>query len=303
MPLLMLFLDGFGLGNTDPKTNPLTRAGMLFFRELLGGRPLTLDTVGDGITSPDIICLPTQTTLGVAGLPQSATGQTVIFSGINAAQVTGRHINGFPTKALRQILQEHSLFKRLNQAGHPAVFANAFTREYFETTRRGRWRHSVTTTAALSGECRLLLFADLLKGEAVYQDIINEQLQARGYHIALLRPEDAAANLLRVAAQNEFTLFEYFQTDRCGHKRDWDLALELLNRLDRFIGALAVKLRESDLDLLIVSDHGNIEDLSVKTHTTNPVPTIALGPRTAEFAQIRTLMDIYPAVLRYFKIS
>ncbi|HYH04390.1 MAG TPA: metalloenzyme, partial [Bacillota bacterium] len=206
MPLLMLFLDGLGLGNTDPKVNPLTRAGMLFFRELLGARPLTLDTVGTGIKSPDIICLPTETTLQVAGLPQSATGQTVLFSGVNAAQVAGRHINGFPTKALRHILQEHSLFKRLNETGYPAVFANAFTKEYFETTRRGRWRHSVTTTAALAGECRLLMTEDLLKGEAVYQDIINEQLQAKGYNIALTRPEDAAANLLRIAVQNEFTL-------------------------------------------------------------------------------------------------
>jgi 2,3-bisphosphoglycerate-independent phosphoglycerate mutase len=296
----MLFLDGFGLGVTDAKINPLTMAGMLFWRERFQGRPLTAETVGAGLAAPHFICCPTDATLSVAGIPQSATGQTAIFTGINAARVAGRHISGFPTKALRHIIEKHSLFKQLKQAGRQAVFANVFTKEYFETTKRGKWRHSVSTTAALAANCELLLIPDLLAGAAVYQDIINEQLQAKGYHLPLLRPEEAASNLMRLAAQNDFTLFEYYQTDRCGHGQDWELAQELLNRLDRFIGTLAEQVAQTGLDLLIVSDHGNIEDLTVKTHTLNPVPTIAIGVRAAEFGEIKTLPDIYPAVLRYF---
>lgn len=300
MPLLMLFVDGLGLGVTDAKINPLTSAGMLFWRERFQGQPLTADTVGAGITTEHFICRPTDANLNVPGLPQSATGQTAIFTGVNAARMAGRHISGFPTKALRRIIAEHSLFKQLKQAGRQAVFANVFTKEYFETTKRGRWRHSVTTTAALAANCELLLIPDLLAGAAVYQDIINEQLQAKGYHLPLLRPEEAADNLLRLAARNDFTLFEYYQTDRCGHRQDWELARELLNRLDRFIGALTEPMDQIGLDLLIVSDHGNIEDLTVKTHTLNQTPTMAIGVRAAEFGEIKTLLDIYPAVLRYF---
>jgi 2,3-bisphosphoglycerate-independent phosphoglycerate mutase len=300
LPLLMLFLDGLGLGVADAKINPLTTAGMLFWRERFQGKPLTAETVGAGITTGHFICRPTDATLSVAGLPQSATGQTAIFTGVNAAQIAGRHISGFPTKALQRIIAEHSLFKQLKQTGRQAVFANVFTKDYFETTKRGRWRHSVTTTATLAANCELLLISNLLAGAAVYQDIINEQLQAKGYHLPLLRPEEAAGNLLRLAARNDFTLFEYYQTDRCGHGQDWELAQELLNRLDRFIGELAGQADQIGLDLLIVSDHGNVEDLSVKTHTLNPVPTIAIGARAAEFGEIKTLLDIYPAVLRYF---
>jgi len=298
----MLFLDGFGLGSLDPQINPLARAEMPFVRELLEGEPLTRASVGDGIIRPGLVCLPTETTLKVAGLPQSATGQTVIFSGINVAKFCGRHINGFPTPTLCRILQEQNLFKRLNQAGRPAVFANVFTKEYFEAIRSSRWQHSVTTTAALGGGCRLLMTEDLAKGTGVYQDITNEQLQAKGYELPVMRPEVAADNLIRLAAQNEFTLFEYFQTDRCGHSQDWDLALELLERLDCFIKTLADRLAEFNLDLLIVSDHGNIEDLTVRTHTLNPVPSLALGHRAGEFAGIMTLLDIYPAVLSYFGV-
>jgi 2,3-bisphosphoglycerate-independent phosphoglycerate mutase len=301
LPLLMIFIDGLGLGVADPEINPLAGKDMPFLRELCGGRPFTLDTFRTGYSTDNLLCLPLETTLGVAGLPQSATGQTVIFSGVNAARVAGRHISGFPTPALARIIQEKSIFKVLNEAGFRTRFANTFTREYFEMVERGKWWHSATTIAALAGGRRLLLLEDLQAGVAVYQDITNEQLRERGYALPLIEPEEAAANLVRQATRNDFTLFEYFQTDHCGHRQDWDGARAILRRLDRFLAALFRQMDEARLDLLLVSDHGNIEDLSVKTHTFNPVPALVLGKRAAEFDGIVSLLDIYPAVLRYFQ--
>jgi 2,3-bisphosphoglycerate-independent phosphoglycerate mutase len=301
LPLLMIFIDGLGLGVADPEINPLAGDVMPFLKELHGGLPFILDTLRTGYHTTNLICRPTETTLGVAGLPQSATGQTVIFSGVNAARVAGRHISGFPTPTLCRILQEKSIFKVLNEAGFRTRFANVFTREYFEIVERGKWWHSVTTTAALAGGRRLLMVEDLQAGVAVYQDITNGQLQERGYAIPLIEPEEAAANLVRQVIQNDFTLFEYFQTDHCGHRQDWDGARVILRRLDRFLAAIFRQMDEARLDLLLVSDHGNIEDLSAKTHTFNPVPTLALGKRATEFDGIDSLLDIYPAVLRYFQ--
>jgi 2,3-bisphosphoglycerate-independent phosphoglycerate mutase len=300
LSLLMIFIDGLGLGVADPEINPLAGDVMPFLRKFCGGKLFTLDTFRTGYHTSNLLCRPTAATLGVAGLPQSATGQTVIFSGVNAAQVAGRHISGFPTPALSRILQEKSIFKILHEAGFRTRFANAFTREYFEMIERGKWWHSVTTTAALAGGRRLLLVEDLQAGVAVYQDITNNQLREMGYALPLIEPEEAAANLVRQATRNDFTLFEYFQTDHCGHQQDWDWAGAILRRLDRFLAALFRQLDEARLDLLLVSDHGNIEDLSVKTHTFNPVPTLAAGERVAEFDGIDSLLDIYPAVLRYF---
>jgi 2,3-bisphosphoglycerate-independent phosphoglycerate mutase len=303
LPLVMLFIDGLGLGLADPAINPLAGNAIPFLGELFGGQPFTLDTVKTGLSRSNLVCRPAETTLGVAGLPQSATGQTVIFSGVNAAQVGGRHINGFPTQALRRILRERSIFKILNAAGFRTVFANAFTKEYFEKAERGKLRHSVTTTAALAGDCRLLMVEDLQAGVAIYQDITNEQLRERGYSLPLIEPEEAAANLVKLASRNDYTLFEYFQTDRCGHKQDWDWARKILRRMDRFLATIVRQMDEAGLDLLIISDHGNIEDLSVKTHTLNPVPALAIGKRAGEFDGIRSLTDIYPAVLGYFKLA
>jgi 2,3-bisphosphoglycerate-independent phosphoglycerate mutase len=293
----MVFIDGLGLGVEDPAINPLITAEMPFMRRLLSGRSLHTATIKDGLFTVTTVIKPTDASLNTPGIPQSATGQTSLFSGVNAAAIAGRHISGFPTRCLRDLLRNASIFKIINQTGGKAVFANTFTSEYFESVERGKWRHSVTTTAALAGGCRLFMPPDLLRGEAIYQDIINEQLLERGYEIPLFEPEEAAAILVKLAAKNDFTLFEYFQTDCCGHHQDFNLALTLLNRLDRFLGAITADLEKHQLTLLVVSDHGNIEDLKVKTHTLNPVPTIAIGREAAKFVDVQSLLDIYPAVL------
>jgi bisphosphoglycerate-independent phosphoglycerate mutase (AlkP superfamily) len=53
---------------------------------------------------------------------------------------------------------------------------------------------------------------------------------------------------------------------------------------------------------VITSDHGNIEDMSVRGHTRNPVPLIAIGPEAQAFlANARSLTDITPRVISMFR--
>lgn len=301
MGLLMIFIDGLGLGSDNPEINPLVKADMPFLRSILAGA-LTDKTVGNGIIKPNMIIKAIDARLGVSGLPQSATGQTALFTGINAAKITGRHINGFPTKALREVLESKSIFKQINRSGRKAVFANTFTKEYFENVQRGRWRYSASTTAALAGSCQLLMVDDLKRGYAVYQDITNEQLRQKDYPIPLITPEIAGENLIRQAQLNDFTLFEYFQTDHCGHAQDQELAFVLLNRLDRLV-ATVVSRMSADFCLVITSDHGNIEDLSVKTHTLNPAPLIVFGADAESFKVVNSLVDVCPTILNFLGIS
>jgi len=48
---------------------------------------------------------------------------------------------------------------------------------------------------------------------------------------------------------------------------------------------------------ILTSDHGNIEDLSVRNHTLNDVPTIIWGRNRDEIARgIKDLTDIAPAI-------
>lgn len=296
----MIFIDGLGLGSDNPEINPLLTADLPKLKNAFQALP-TQTAIGKGIVAPRKVFKAIDARLGVPGLPQSATGQTALFTGINASQITGRHINGFPTQTLRKILERNSIFKQINQTGRKAVFANTFTEEYFESVRRGRWRHSASTTAAMAGGCRLLMVDDLKRGYAVYQDLTNEQLRDKNYPVPLVTPETAGENLVRLAKLNDFTLFEYFQTDHCGHAQDWELSKILLNRLDRFVGTV-ISLLPADFCLVLTSDHGNIEDLSVKTHTLNPVPLIVWGVGAEAFGKVNSLTDICPTILNLLGI-
>jgi bisphosphoglycerate-independent phosphoglycerate mutase (AlkP superfamily) len=90
-------------------------------------------------------------------------------------------------------------------------------------------------------------------------------------------------------------------TDIIGHRTDMGAAIEEIELLDAFLGAL-IKLLDPENDLLfITSDHGNIEDISVKTHTFNKVPTILIGKvPEGVLGSISSLLDITPSVLKIF---
>jgi bisphosphoglycerate-independent phosphoglycerate mutase (AlkP superfamily) len=54
----------------------------------------------------------------------------------------------------------------------------------------------------------------------------------------------------------------------------------------------------SRLTVVLTSDHGNIEDLSTRSHTLNSVATLAFGLASEHFAsRVRSLTDITPAIV------
>jgi len=77
MGVLLLFVDGLGLGEDDPGRNPVARARLRRLR-LLRDCPAP---------DPAATLIPTDACLGVAGLPQSATGQTSILAGVKTSAV------------------------------------------------------------------------------------------------------------------------------------------------------------------------------------------------------------------------
>lgn len=51
---------------------------------------------------------------------------------------------------------------------------------------------------------------------------------------------------------------------------------------------------------MICSDHGNFEDISIKTHTMNPALTITAGKNAKQLAyNIKDLTDIKPSIIKY----
>jgi hypothetical protein len=283
-PVLMLFVDGLGLGPADPDANPAARAATRWFRVSAGGR-----------AGPGQAVAATDATLGVDGLPQSATGQTALLTGLNAPAAVGRHVNGWCTPSLARLLHGRSVFARAAAAGKRATFANAYTPAYFQGAVRFK---SVTTTAMLSAGLRLRDLDDLRRGEAVYQDFTNRSLAERGFALPPVEAEEAGRRLARLAGTHDFVLYEFFQTDKAGHERAMDRAVGWLEGLDRLVTAALEALRGWDGVVLLASDHGNVEDLTTSAHTRNLVPTMVWGEGAGTLAgRVRAITDVAPLIL------
>ncbi len=242
------------------------------------------------------ILSPTDACLGIEGRPQSASGQTTILTGINASATIGYHKQGFPNQALLDIIREHSIFLQLKRSGiNEITFANTYTPKFFES--RPRWI-SATTAAVEAAGLRFNTVSDLSAGRAVFQDFTNTMLIERGEPVDPRSPEEAGEVLAGIVAAHKFTLYEYFITDKIGHAQDYEAAGRVLRALALFIRSLLAKIDLEKTTVVLTSDHGNIEDLSVRTHTLNLVPTIVWGEHCEQLAaRIKSLTNITPAIV------
>jgi bisphosphoglycerate-independent phosphoglycerate mutase (AlkP superfamily) len=77
--------------------------------------------------------------------------------------------------------------------------------------------------------------------------------------------------------------------------------LRLLQTLDAVLGGLLAAWDDAAGLILLTSDHGNLEDLSVRGHTENPVPALVIGApeiRRRFMAGLKDLTDVAPAIER-----
>ena len=293
--VLLFFIDGIGVGADDPNVNPLATGEFRTLRLTETLRP-------DSPSGPPALAHGLDASLGVPGLPQSATGQTSILTGVNAPAAMGRHISGFPGPTLKKILLEHSILKSLREAGFNATFLNAFGPRFFETPETAR-RLSATTLATMASGARFRDWTDLAAGRAVVHDLTHWRMREWGFDLELRTPEEAGAIIARETMRADFSLFEYFETDRAGHDQDRPRAMRCLADLNR---ALETVLSSADLattTVLVASDHGNLEDGSVRTHTTNPAFFAAWGVGAVEAARDperipARLTDLAPMIVR-----
>ena len=270
--ILFLFVDGVGIRKVSPD-NPIDKENCPTLCDLLEKHGIPIDA-----------------TLGIPGLPQSATGQATIFCGVNVAKEVGRHVSGFPGPHIREIVQRNNMFMELKRRGIPCKFGNAYYVDIPINMKNRRFL-SVTTVMGLSVPESLSFKDDLHKNRAVAEDIIRAGIRNRGYMGPQIDPSNAADHLFELSNDYPFVLFEYFQTDRTGHGKDPDQVVDVLRICDIFLKRLLKRLKGSKTLLVVTSDHGNLEDLSVRTHTLNPVPLIACGPGEEHFRQGITSLE------------
>jgi 2,3-bisphosphoglycerate-independent phosphoglycerate mutase len=292
--ILLIFLDGFGLGRAD-KTNPLFVYGLPLFEKRLGVK-LTENAY---INKPGYLLKGIDACLGVDGIPQSATGQTALLTGINAPAHLGYHLPAFPNPELVTLIQSRSILKQVTDLGLTATFANAYTDTYFEKAARRKYSHSVTTHCVLAANLSFRMTNDLRNNNAVYWDITRDHLIPLIENITPVSPLEAGQHLAQITNTHAFTLYESFASDLCGHNANLNEAVRLLDKIDHLLDSTLDSL-DNKATLLVCSDHGNIEDLSTGSHTVNKVPLIAIGPDAHLFTAVERIDQVTDAIVRVF---
>ena len=297
-PVLMVFIDGVGIGKKDYQFNPFFKYGFKTFETIFDDIP---HLNNPRLSKKGSYLFPVDANLGVEGLPQSGTGQVAIFCGFNAPKYVGKHFGPFPYSTTIPVLAEQNIFKAFKDSGSKACFANAYPQIFFDYINSGKSRLSVTSLSCKLTGIKLNDVNDLIQGNALTAEITNERWNKKlKYNLDLISPENAAERLIDITAKNDFTLFEFFLTDHLGHGRIADEFENIYSNLDNFLLSLLLRIQDSDISLIICSDHGNFEDISVKTHTINPALTIAAGKHADKFArEIIDLSQIKPTIIKY----
>ncbi|MCL6596155.1 MAG: alkaline phosphatase family protein [Firmicutes bacterium] len=254
--VVWVFVDGLGLAPPSEVPPPTPRLDALVGGPALVDRPLAGTAQG---------CRwELDATLGVAGLPGTATGQATLVTGANAAAALGRHIHGYPGPRLRAFIDaEGSLFQRVRAMGRRAALLTAYPEGAGETALRYAARRAG---------------AALALGEALLPHLGC----APGSADAGRAAEEAAAMAARLAEGWDLAVVETDLCDRAGHLREGreEARRRAVACADRFLAALRARLGRGDV-LAVTSDHGNVES-ERRGHSRNRVPLFALGAcRTA----------------------
>lgn len=250
--IAFLFVDGLGISGDDRsvlRTTPLPTLAAL----TNGFAPVPHDS---GAIAYRVL----DATLGVDGLPQSATGQTTLLTGVNAALVLGRHQGPHPGSQLQALLADQSLQVWARSRRLRLFHANGYRAEYLQRIAGAR-RNMLSAFG----------FAARAAGESLL-DLDDPRAHRPGYWIDAA---EAGRAFAAAADAHDLSVLEYWALDYSGH-RDRAAVPVRLAELDSFVGAFVGAASASTL--VITSDHGNAEEPWHERHTRNLVPFIAHGP-------------------------
>lgn len=298
--VLLVFLDGVGIGIPDPDTNPFLTAHLPTLRSLLGDTAPAFGTTINETPYGPAVAKPLDSLMGMEGLPQSGTGQTALLTGENAAVIYGRHFGPWVPVPLRPLMMKMNVLTRARAQGIPTTFANAYPSHYLE--RAWTKRPGGPALAAHGAGLLTRTEKELGRGEAVSSEFLNSAWRTR-----LEMPElpeitllEAGRNLARISTDFRLTFFAHYATDTAGHSRALAPARKALERVDEFLGGVVPAMPAGTL-LMLASDHGNIED-TTQGHTRNPTFSLVLGPGAEAMAKnLTSIMDVPGAILNYLE--
>lgn len=112
--------------------------------------------------------------------------------------------------------------------------------------------------------------------------------------------------------QHDFLVVNYAQPDMVGHTGNWDAAISAVEATDQCLQQLIETAQDQGYGVLLTADHGNIEMMKDPqtgqphtSHTTHPVPLIAIGDlfKTYTLQEGGALSNIAPTLLEAMDLT
>jgi hypothetical protein len=211
----------------------------------------------------------------------------------------GYHYGPKPNKEIADLIRGDNLFLRMTRERKIATFLNAYPPAYFGSIKSRRRLYSAIPLAVTAAGISLMNESDLRSGRALSADFTAQGWRDRlGIpDIPIIAPHQAGVRMVELCFESDLAFFEYWPSDYPGHQQDMKGACEMLATLDAVLGGIMDAWDDRKGLVLLTSDHGNLEDLSTRRHTRNPVPCILLG--APEFRELfsSSLIDLTGVML------
>ena len=209
--------------------------------------------------------------LGVPGLPQSGTGQSCWLTGLDAVRYMGEHFGPHPGPTLQRLLRQSSLPIRLAAVGARAALANHYVPQYLEAQAR-RPRMGCFPFAFTAAGLPLNPPGVPPLGATLG---LNYR-EPFGPVQSLVEISHLGRELAGAAHGHDLIVADLWFGDLLGHLGRVEgppadaraAAFAYLARVD----ALLLGLLDAGVQVVISSDHGNLENLNTKSHTVARVP-------------------------------
>lgn len=217
-------------------------------------------------------------TLGVPGLPQSGTGQACWLTGTDAVALMGEHYGPHPGPTLQRLLTAQSLPVRLAAAGARVALANHYVPAYFQAQAAGTRRNRMGCFPFSFRAAGLPLNPPGVPGVGA---TLGLDYRAPWTPVQPLGDSTQLGVALAASARtHDLIVADLWFSDLLGHEGREPVPAEALAAgrayLER-VDALLTGLLDAGARVALSSDHGNLEDLSVKGHTAVRVPFAGSG--------------------------
>ncbi len=169
--------------------------------------------------------------------------------------------------------------------GRPVRLKGRDKHGFAELFTLGEINQNIFVYAARETGLLLRTWDDVRRGNALTGTLTHE-LEARFNWPALglgplpcRTPEEAAAVLLALARQHDFTFYKYQLADLVSHTGQVELARDVFAIIETFVEAVLRAVDPLEMVVIITSDHGHLEQVAFSHgHPRSKVPTWYFGP-------------------------